>query len=775
MTHIRTRPVLVAMLLAVSATATLAAPPSDAPRITDCRIGWDNQYKVGHWTPMWIDVSGALPVATRIEVTVPDADGVETTFTATPTADAARAQDSSRHGEPPVAAGQPLSVLLYVKIGRIRSEVDIALVAEGKQLDRATFQPADAAGGGRILPGLPSTAELLVTLGPIDLAEAFPNRETASGELAFRNVHLQRVDELPTEWFGYEGIDTLVLATGDLELCRRLAADRKRQAAIDQWVKLGGRMIVLCGRHAPELLAEGQPLAALVPGTFVQTVRLTQTSPLEHFAQSEVPIARGGAQGEVVAAQLRDVVGRIDAFAGGKPTDLPLVVRAPHGMGELGFVAVDFDAAPLDDWQGRIAFLRTLLRPYTVMGELGNVPQTLVTLGYNDLSGALRQRLGRSFPSVRTITFPVIALLVIGYLVLLGPGDYLLVRRFARHRWVAWVTFPLLVVLASSGAYWLASAHRGNVSVNQLELVDVDLTTGTVRGTYWAVLYSPEAKRYDLSLDVRPLSGRQAREHQTLLSWLGLPGSGLGGMHATSVELGIISDGYRFAPKLDALEEVPLLSSSTKSLLARWTVPAIAAPRAHSAEAAASATNAEDSASHSSIEPLVSAQLAEDDEGFLVGSLTNQTGQTLNDVRLLYRGWAYRLGDLPNGRSMSVDQSTSTIQVKTLIARDAYGPGGGAEGQPFLADRAQARELLSVMMFYQAAGGHGFAKLLDQYQSYCDFSRLLDLGRAVLVAGGGTPGSTLVDQTTGKPLRANDDQGNVVYRFILPVETANSR
>jgi hypothetical protein len=723
------------MLLAAPA---MAAEPADhtGPRIVDCRIGWAGQYKVGHWTPMWVDVAGDVPAAMRVEVTLPDPDGVPSTFTALPTADAPRPQDVS---------GRPLSVLLYVRIGRVGSAVNVALVADGSALDRVTFEPAATAGDGRILPGLPSTAELMVAIGPIDLSEAFPNREPDRGELAFRTIHLEHLADLPTQWFGYEGVDTLVLSTGDLELCRQLAADHERLTALDEWVKLGGRLVMLCGQHAPELVAEGEPLSALVPGTFVGTVRLTQTSPLEHFSQSEIPIARGGARGDVVVAQLQGVTGRIDAFAGAKPTDLPLVVRAAHGMGELAFVGVDFDALPLADWQGQTTFLRALLRPYTVAGDLADVPQTLVTLGYNDLSGALRQRLGRSFSSVTTVTFPIVALLVIGYLVLLGPADYFLVRRFGRQRWLAWVTFPLLVVVTSGGAYWLATAQKGNVSVNQLELVDMDLTTGQARGTYWAALYSPQARRYDLALDVHLPGDRLAAGRRTLLSWLGLPGTGLGGMNATNVGLEIISDGYRFAPKLDSLDEVPLLTSSTKSLLARWTTP---------------------------IEPLISAKLDEDADGLLIGTLTNQTGHTLTDARLLYGGWAYRLGDLPSGRPVNVDQGTSTMQVKTLIARAAHGsayrPGSGAEHEPFLADRASPRELLSVM-FYQAAGGYGFANLVDQYQSYCDFSRLLQLGRAILVADGGQAGSTLIDQTSGRPLRNNEDQTKVVYRFILPV------
>ena len=57
----------------------------------------------------------------------------------------------------------------------------------------------------------------------------------------------------------------------------------------------------------------------------------------------------------------------------------------------------------------------------------------LVARGYNDLSGALRQRLGRSFTSLAPIGFPLVAVLAIAYLFVLGPLDYLLVQRWLRQ------------------------------------------------------------------------------------------------------------------------------------------------------------------------------------------------------------------------------------------------------------------------------------------------------------------------------------------------------
>ena len=144
------------------------------------------------------------------------------------------------------------------------------------------------------------------------------------------------------------------------------------------------------------MLGEGGPLASLLPGKLAEVVRLPETGPLEHFAESVAPIA--GADADLTVPRLTDVEGNIEVYAGRRPTDLPLVVRSPRGLGEVAFAGVDFSEPPLADWPGRTAFLQALLRPYLAerRGErfVATARHARVT---TILSGALRQQLGRSF------------------------------------------------------------------------------------------------------------------------------------------------------------------------------------------------------------------------------------------------------------------------------------------------------------------------------------------------------------------------------------------
>jgi hypothetical protein len=77
------------------------------------------------------------------------------------------------------------------------------------------------------------------------------------------------------------------------------------------------------------------------------------------------------------------------------------------------------------------------------------------------------------------------------------------------------------------------------------------------------------------------------------------------------------------------------------------------------------------------------------------------------------------------------------------------------------------------MMFYEAAGGYGFAYLPNRYQAFCDLSRTLELGRAILVADAAGPVAKLIDDATGAAVGDKQDESTVVYRFVLPVTRRN--
>jgi hypothetical protein len=336
--------------------------------------------------------------------------------------------------------------------------------------------------------------------------------------------------------------------------------------------------------------------------------------------------------------------------------------------------------------------------------------------------------------------------LAVAYLLALGPVDYLVVHRWWKRPWIGWITIPVLVAAFGLSAMALGAwrGSGGAVRVNQIELVDIDTESGQARGTFWATLYSPRARQFDLSIEPQSLGGSEPSSTRVLLSNWGLPGVGIGGMHTVGTNLDIIPDGYHYDLDLASLLNVPVLSSSSKSLVARWTAPA---------------------------GTMIDAQLA-DEDGLIAGFVENRSGVALDNVRLLYNGWAYRLGTLEPGGRIDLTDEMSPRRMKTVVTQDVAGPPppGQEEGNVFVAERAAAAQVLNLMMFYEAAGGFGFAQLANEYQAYCDLSRLMELGRAILVGETPTGGSRLVDAAAGETIGEIGDS-IVVYRFVLPVAT----
>jgi hypothetical protein len=728
-TFVRLAGMLSLVLLAAAAAPSMAAEVP-AATIDDCRIGFDGAFKVGHWTPVWIDVADAAAGKMSVEITALDNDGVPVT--------------TSR----PVAADRP--TLLYTRVGRLRSAVQVRLLDKnGKMLDRAELTSQRGSQSASRFAALPASGQLLLQIGPapLDIENLLHDQETDEGDAV---VQLVDVESLPTDWFGYDAVDIIVLTTNDAAFCDKLVADTKRFAALRDWLELGGRLVVCGGRTSPELLGPGKPFSEFVPGKITELVRLPQAQALENFAGSGDAISMSGPQQNVPLPRLVDVQGRVELFARG--AELPIVVRAPRGLGELVFVSIDLSEPPFDEWTGRRAFLEAVLRPYLADADASRTKQKLVSLGYDDLAGALRQRLGRSFAGVVAIGFPWVAALVIGYLLLLGPLDYLFVERVLHRPWIAWITLPVILLGTCGAAALLAGRTKNTDSprLNHAELVDFDLTTGRTRGFAWATLYSPAAERFDVSLAPRLPDGQPAPSGRPLVSWLGLPGNGLGGMHAPGEPIDVAGVGYEESNNLSELSGLPVLTASTKSLGARWDAPRDAG-----------------------ISPPITAEFTVDDDGLLVGSVINNTGTPLTDAYVLHGQWGYLVGDLRPGKRLEIGPRLKPKRVKSIVVQRAV-PGAVAEQATFLADRASAEELLNVMMFYEAVGGEAFAGLPNRYQADCDLSHLLTFDRAILVAGGTNRGSEWANSATDQRAATDEDQSTVLYRFVAPVAASSS-
>jgi hypothetical protein len=714
---------------------TPSAPAQSVPEICAVRVGIGGSYKAGLWTPVEVTLrAGAEPWAGGVCVVAPDGDGVPCRF--------------STPAEPPcrIAAGQTLPVVLFVRIGRTHGELTVELRESEGLVARRGFKAGASDGPSVFRPALPSTSGLILVIGPdsYPAEEVFGGlRQAAGGRSAV--VRVSDPAQLPARWYGYEAVDLVVLATSDPAVYASLKPDGPQIEALDQWTRMGGTLLLCAGRQAEKVLTLRGPLGRFSPGRLVRTIPLRHSSAIESYSGSGVPVPRDGVGQlfDLRVPQLADVQGTVEAREG----NLPLVVRSAREFGSVVFAAFDLDTAPLRDWQDRGFLVAKLLDVGEIPLDAPHQSGAVLHYGFDDMAGQLRSALDQ-FAGVPVVPFSLMVAIVIGYLVLIGPVDYFVLRRFSRRMELTWLTFSSIVLAFCVGAYVLVQSLKGDrVRVNQVDLVDVDLSSGAVRGTSWADVFSPAVDRYNLSFEPRRLDGAAAADSRALVGWLGLPGEALGGMDPKTATLTAWKQVYDCSPGLDALIGVPLPVWSSKSLIARWSTTATSRPAAKIA----------------------------DKDRTPVGLVTNTLGFPLKGCLLCYGRWAYRLGDLGPGESAEVGPVCERRDLTTLLTGRKYiFEEGTQRATPYDRGSVDAAYILRAMMFFKAAGGYRYTGLVHRHQGFVDSSDLLKTDHAILVAIGpqddpqsACHGARLVRD--GQPLGGPEDRHTTIYRFVVPV------
>ncbi len=573
-TTLRLTACLVALVLAC-ASACQADQATDAPALDsdsptlDVRVGLAGAFKVGHWTPLYVTITaGSSQLAGHLEFQAPDNDDVLT-------------QLDCRSTELRIEPGQQWSGWRYVKIGRIRSKLLVTLRG-----------PNGAVVLRRQIPNLiaqPSTALWLLSAGPdVEAEKTIPLLARIQQERVLCGL-LKQAHEFPDQWYGYDGVSVLIAATSEAQVLESLSTQQFQ--ALLQWIRLGGRLVLSSSARAPELFSADHAFHILRPGEYVEQAEFWKASGLENFAQAGEPVDPDQMTPLAVFTQLR---GRTLCLEGaGGARDRALVQQYPFGFGTITYLALDLDRPPLSGWSARPRLLARLLEPRGADGDStrGGRNSQVTHLGYQDMTGQLRAAL-EQFPGVTLVHFSWIAGLLVAYLLLLGPVDFLLLRRIGRPHWT-WFTFPLLVLAFTGLSVGLFRHWKGApLQLNQVEIVDVDVPDKLVRGTTWATIYSPATASLDARFTASPALPSRLDMSTLLVSWQGLPGTGMGGMNSPAASRTLASrersQSYGIASPCAAapaaatpqITHLPLQTASTKSLVARWSGSADVGPAA---------------------------------------------------------------------------------------------------------------------------------------------------------------------------------------------------
>jgi hypothetical protein len=307
----------------------------------------------------------------------------------------------------------------------------------------------------------------------------------------------------------------------------------------------------------------------------------------------------------------------------------------------------------------------------------------------------------------------------------------------------------LAVALFVFAALMLAYVWKGNsLSINQVELVDIDMSSGWTRGTAWTHVYSPRSETFDLTLQPQWPEGSKPQQCGVLLTWDGLSGHGFGGMDSRAASVAL-ADPYTLAGSQPSnegwrtvLEEFPITVRSSRSLRGLWWCRKVA--------------DASD-------------ELSANAEGTLNGTIANPLPWAMDDCLLAYEGWAYRIGKLQPAERITIKQLSRLRRLEdVLVRRQVDLEEMKNVTTPWDPRSVDIPRIMEMVMFHQAAGGRGYVKLTNRYQRSLDLSDHLTAGRAILV--GHADHSRAPIFRDDEALSGEDVQHGTFYRIVFPVE-----
>ncbi len=491
----------------VALWVSLGALPLHAELQFDVFVGFDDRVREGHWFPVAFEVQNDGPTFTGLVSFAPEGD-----------LDARRRSFTL---ELPTGTRKRVVIPVFSASGRYARWEAHLRDASGKVVgERVNLAPRDIAAQIPVLGALPRTFGGLPSLPePKDRAPEFlptvvrlqseylPANPIALEALTACYLNSEKAADLKPEaveallaWLHQGGhlilgieqpgdLAALPWLRGLLPFIPETLVTRPLEGSFERWLVSGKRALQL-----PSALRRGttprrtnRPTRPTPPGPTVTAVispndPFTQIQPQEEFNRAEMPVITG---------RVRD--GDTILSLG----DLPLIQSAPRGQGTLTVLAFSPEREPFRSWKNRSWFWAKLMGVPPEL--LANAESIRDGTSIDGIFGAMLDS-----RQVRKLPVAALLLLLVVYLVVIGPFDQWILKRTGRQMWT-WVTFPVYVVVFSGLIYFIGYRLRaGDLEWNELQVVDqLPRADGVaLRGRTWVSIYSPANARYRMASDM---------------------------------------------------------------------------------------------------------------------------------------------------------------------------------------------------------------------------------------------------------------------------------
>ena len=408
--------VLVGTFFFTSPSAALAQEP--LPISVEVEVGFDGKARIGNWTPVAVQIENqGRDFAGEVHVLGMRDQSVRYV------ADIVLPRNSRKR------------LILYVPYLTATPRLYVELVS-----------------GGKVVASLETRVNLV---GETDLFVGVVGQRTGAWNLLTtldlpgksREVVVAPIfpGSFPKRTEGLEAFDVIVLGDADVQ-----ALSSEMLDTLEGWVAGGGTLVLPGGTQEGANLRDLPE--QLMPVVTAGLAELENTSSLDRLGQEPFP-----ATFPLRVSVSRTVSGRVLAQEG----QVPLAVLSRYGQGGSLFLAFDPAAQPLAGWAGTPQMLRELLfqslSPSLILSDQAQrgAPRGAMFRGGYSSYNAVANLPALELPSINLLLG-----LIAGYIVLAGPVNYVVLRRLRRPG-LMWVTIPVLVLLFSGSAYFLAVRAKG--------------------------------------------------------------------------------------------------------------------------------------------------------------------------------------------------------------------------------------------------------------------------------------------------------------------------
>lgn len=539
------------------------APARQGPAVVELALsaGYDGRYRHGQWTAIRVvatNTGGTLDGEIRVRT----GSGLTETTYLTPLY---------------LESGRQVQRFIYVSLDRNTRTIQVEVLDQANNIVGRGTADVSMVGSGDLLYAV------VADRTPYTDLTRFVAGEGTAYQTRWRPEHVPPLAD------ALAGLNVMLFHNVDTG-----ALNDEQVAAVTHWVLGGGHLIVAAGGDSWQ--ATTARLAELLPVELAGSAPVASLAPLAEYLRR--PIAALDAPVRVASTTPR--AGAEVLVAAG---DVPLVTRASYGAGVVDFVAVDPQVEPLLSWdsddKGRLW--------YALLFSTGQQPSWVG--GFSDWSAGLKA--ARTTSNTALPTFLQLCGFLGLYIALVGPLNYLVLKRLNRREW-AWFTIPLFILGFSVMAYTVGFNLRGNtVTVNRLSVVQVWPDQAEAQVSSVIGVQSPRRREYDIGIE----------RGYTLRT---LPSQGTG-LNVSS----IISEGTRYAA-----ESIPI----DAGMIAGFN------------------------ASGYEVAPVLEASAvwhlhAEQDPRLEV-QVTNTTGFALQDAVLLFKGGKEPIGTLGTDDNWTFDDVT---------------------------------------------------------------------------------------------------------------------